>query len=94
MKKPDDVAVKGCISKRMPGYNGRFMDRGSRFALTRKCADMMLAQHNKTEGMPMNTGNSTTLKCENLANCSLLTQWECINWKEAEARIMGYRSKL
>lgn len=54
----------------------------------------MLAQHNKTEGMPMNTGNSTTLKCENLANCSLLTQWECINWKEAEARIMGYRSKL
>lgn len=42
----------------------------------------------------MNARDSTTLKCENLANDNLKTQWERINWYEAEASINGLQIRI
>lgn len=42
----------------------------------------------------MNARDSTTLKCENLADGNLETQWKRINWKEAEASINGLQIRI
>lgn len=42
----------------------------------------------------MNARDSTTHNCENLANGNLQTQWERINWKEAEASINGLQVRI
>ena len=42
----------------------------------------------------MNARDSTTLKCENLADGNLGTQWNRINWKEAEASINGLQIRI
>jgi len=47
----------------------------------------MLAEHSKTEGKPMNTGDSITLNRENLVKKSITAQWNTINWENAERSI-------
>ncbi|MDD1729073.1 MAG: group II intron reverse transcriptase/maturase [Methanospirillum sp.] len=42
----------------------------------------------------MNARDSTTRNCENLANGNLQTQWERINWKEAETSINGLQVRI
>ena len=42
----------------------------------------------------MNARDSITRNCENLANGNLQTQWESINWKEAEACINGLQIRV
>ena len=42
----------------------------------------------------MNARDSTTLNCENLANGNLTSQWERINWAEAEASINGLQIRI
>jgi len=62
---------RGIGKKRKSVCNG--LDRGSKFALTRKGADLPVVFHCMNGGKPMNVRYSTTLKSERL------TDAQCVN---------------
>ena len=67
----DGSEGRGIGKKRMAACNE--LDRGSRFALTRKSADLPVVFHRMNGGKPINVRYSTTLKSERL------TDAKCVN---------------
>ena len=70
-RKDDGIAGMGNSKKRMTFCNEMY--RGSKFALTRKGADLLKVFHCMNGGKPMNVRYSTTLKSERL------TDAQCVN---------------
>jgi len=67
----DDLEGKGIGKKRKATCNELY--RGSKFALTRKGADLPMVFHCMNGGKPTNVRHSTTLKSERL------TDAQCVN---------------
>ena len=70
------------------------MHRGSRFALTRKGADLLQVFYRIKECKPMNISYSTTPKSERLIDTRLDPGWTNIDWKKVENSINRLQTRI
>ena len=86
------VVGVGCRKKRMPDCNG--LDRGSKFALTWKGADVQLTNHDEIWGKSMIVRCSITRISENLTDRELAKLWENFPWDKAHVFVDRLQKRI
>ena len=77
----------------MPNCNG--LDKSSKFALTRKSADLLRVFHSKEwRGIPVNVRHSTTPIGEKRTDRDLTRQWKTIDWKKARSYVNRLQTRI
>ena len=86
------VVGTGYRKKRKPNCNG--LDRGSKFALTLKGADVRLTNHDELEVKSMNVKCSTTLTSEDSTDRELARQWNHFPWDKAHLYVNRLQTRI